>query len=698
MSNGSPSSASMFSYAEGVSISGGNFTINTPTSIMSVLQPSAVIASPIDQLRAHCALNAVLNSSERFNAPRCEPQTREAIIQEILDWINEKLPFATMLWLHGSAGVGKSAIAQSISELCRRNQTYGASFFFSRTEVTSGRNDGDRVLPTLVYQMAQAIPALLQLIQAVIELDRAIFMYTRALQMERLLVQPLLSLQPQPSESRSKGLRRFFKRHFSTGSKPGFKPCLIVVDGLDECSDIDAQCDLLRLFATAVTRLNLPIRFLISSRPEAHITQTFKRDVTIPVQLLNLGQDRNVNKDIRLFLARRFEDIRHGHPIGPFLPTPWPPPEVLDALVKRSSEHFIFPSIVMEYVASVHHHPIDRLNIILDLRPAPDGHNPYATLDALYRHIFSAVPKHHLEKVLCLLGLINLQNQSNIPKMAFGLFPMFVESPDNEDSPYAYAQKELIERMLELRPGEVEMILASLLSVVECQDTIRVLHASIFDFLCDSLRAKEFHVDLSEAHTTILHYFIREEGRLAFYTSDPVGRHPAPAHPTYIFQHLNFFMFHLSYVRAPVSTTIINYLRSFNLLYNIALSKEVLERSFRSDTKSYHAEVFKLITAMGFFFEWLRAHSANATGQAGLRLDYHTNRITAALSACYRKDVQIPKARLFQDDRAHLEQYTVFQFLELFNTATQYSVTSIQSRTSELPRWVLLSPWGDPSE
>jgi DNA replication protein DnaC len=61
------------------------------------------------------------NSAERFDPPKCHPKTREAVLKDIMDWIQglgevERRHY--FMWLYGPAGAGKSAIAQTIAELC----------------------------------------------------------------------------------------------------------------------------------------------------------------------------------------------------------------------------------------------------------------------------------------------------------------------------------------------------------------------------------------------------------------------------------------------------------------------------------------------------------------------------------------------------------------------------------------------------
>ena len=49
-------------------------------------------------------------------------------------------------------------------------------------------------------------------------------------------------------------------------------PYLIVIDGLDECADPQVQTGILRSISKAVKRCQFPLKFLIASRPEPHLT------------------------------------------------------------------------------------------------------------------------------------------------------------------------------------------------------------------------------------------------------------------------------------------------------------------------------------------------------------------------------------------------------------------------------------------
>ncbi|KAF9263204.1 hypothetical protein L218DRAFT_839970, partial [Marasmius fiardii PR-910] len=71
------------------------------------------------------------NSQARFPQPKCAEGTRETILKDLLQWAHtspsQEVP--CVCWLWGSAGAGKSAIAQTVAERCEGNKLL-ASFFF----------------------------------------------------------------------------------------------------------------------------------------------------------------------------------------------------------------------------------------------------------------------------------------------------------------------------------------------------------------------------------------------------------------------------------------------------------------------------------------------------------------------------------------------------------------------------------------
>ncbi len=69
-------------------------------------------------LLAHVATSAY-DSPDHVDAPKCHPNTRKAVLDEIMNWIILMVARTQwILWLNGAAGAGKSAIGRSIVDLC----------------------------------------------------------------------------------------------------------------------------------------------------------------------------------------------------------------------------------------------------------------------------------------------------------------------------------------------------------------------------------------------------------------------------------------------------------------------------------------------------------------------------------------------------------------------------------------------------
>ena len=180
------------------------------------------------------------NSSERFPPSKCHPQTRRAIIANILNWIRDSNRHTGILWLNGPAGAGKSSIAQTIAERCTESGHLAASFFFSRTSPV--RSSVRQIFATIAYQLAFAFPPLKQIIEGLVEDDPSIVNKSIDLQFLQLILEPMQLVKQ-------------------------FESKVVIIDGLDECEDSDIQAYIIQLIGRACDQ-KLPVCFLIASRPE----------------------------------------------------------------------------------------------------------------------------------------------------------------------------------------------------------------------------------------------------------------------------------------------------------------------------------------------------------------------------------------------------------------------------------------------
>ena len=164
------------------------------------------------------------------------------------------------------------------------------------------------------------MPEMLDYIESAIEAEPLLPTKSIHIQFDRLIVQPLVDLL---HDKPALLLTRF----------------LVIIDGEDECAPNRTQQVFLRLISNAISDRNIPLRFLICSRPEAHIQETFgshiMAKVTQPVLLDDQFEPEN---DIRRYLKDEFFRIRTERDLSLF---GWPPNGVIDKLVSKSSGQFI---------------------------------------------------------------------------------------------------------------------------------------------------------------------------------------------------------------------------------------------------------------------------------------------------------------------------------------------------------------------
>ncbi|KAJ7816187.1 hypothetical protein B0H13DRAFT_1663534 [Mycena leptocephala] len=307
-------------------------------------------------------MEALHDSGERFPEPACHPGTRTRVLEELRAWSVDMSPESSIMWLHGAAGMGKSAIAQMFAGDCQEQGRLGASFF-RRGHPKRGMWNG--VFTTLAYQLATSIPELLLPIQQAVESDKLVVGRAMTVQFQKLLSNP-----------------------FQKTSSLQFMP-VIVLDGLDECMDHKVQQQILHLFIIAIRDHHLPVRLLITSRPEPHLRETLESKDTFSIcRHSELTADEFAYNDIRIYLWDDFSRIYHeflgrGIDLGPS----WPASTAVTHLIKKSSGIFIYAATVIRFIGDEYSHPAERLTAVLNLDPRST-----APLDDLYTEILSVVP------------------------------------------------------------------------------------------------------------------------------------------------------------------------------------------------------------------------------------------------------------------------------------------------------------------
>ena len=76
-------------------------------------------------------MGAAYDSGECDPALRYLPGIRRTVLKQIEIWVEAGSKGRSILWVHGRAGAGKSAIAQTVAETCAGRDELAASFFLA---------------------------------------------------------------------------------------------------------------------------------------------------------------------------------------------------------------------------------------------------------------------------------------------------------------------------------------------------------------------------------------------------------------------------------------------------------------------------------------------------------------------------------------------------------------------------------------
>ncbi|KAF5339222.1 hypothetical protein D9611_011125 [Ephemerocybe angulata] len=506
---------SYFNHASNFRIENVDIRANTYTGAKSALE----------RLEEHISPGAAFNSDERCDAPKCHPDTRIAVQDEIMSWIAAGETDAEpkrILWLTGPAGTGKTAIAGSVAETCSKAGLLAASFFFSSFSGSADRRSKRFLVPTLAYQLRkhQGLAAVGRGILSTIDHDPAVFTTRLKDQLEDLILKPLRQLHGQLDASSI--------------------PKVIIVDGIDECEGTNLlsrpmteeetrtaserdQLEILDILLQAASDPTFPFRIIAVSRPERHISTFFSPAAArTAIFKIFLDESYDPDSDITLFLQSKFAEIRHKY----LLPPSWPTEEQIHTLVSRASGQFIYAATVIRFVEDNSKLPQMKLDHVLNLKSA--GSNPLQALDTLYTHILEGCPD---------------------PKSTAKWIRQIANH--NTEHPAHFWRL-----YLESNPGEMEYVLGCIPSLVHLpapddqRAPPRFFHKSLPDFL-EYRCPDELHVDSFEMVT-----FMAERYFGTLRAKGPLVPCPEPDREEFLTYFLGFLTYDDLSVRSLVDVTI----------------------------------------------------------------------------------------------------------------------------------------------
>ncbi|KXN91409.1 hypothetical protein AN958_00671 [Leucoagaricus sp. SymC.cos] len=430
---------------------------------------------------------AAMDSSARDPPPKCHPGTRVHIVSKLERLRDDPDRQWHMVWLHGPAGTGKSAVAQTFAELCAEQNRLGAAFFFSRP---NKRDRPEKVIPTIAFQLAYYCPAYKSIITRILASDPHLLKKAMHVQFKQLIVRPFSQLQDQNHESVS-------------------QPFLVLLDGMDECNREDVQCNLIKMINDLVAlRRRFPILWLICSRPEPHLAHTFLR---LPdCRREELALDEKSRDDVEKFLRDGLNTLKDKFPH--IIPSMWPDEEQLDVVLRFCSSLFAAASVVLNYVSdSAYANPVARLNSLVSFLERTGGavgpSHPLISLDVLYTRILSEIPEGVYPTTQRILSYLVYSPYGFHWIESCQIFCNFLRLDQNT----FYIAFHRLHSVLNIPAPE---------HAIDKQ--ISFHHASFADFLRDANRSGKFFVDKGKAYVDMAKTFLfwHDLDARLFHTSD----------------------------------------------------------------------------------------------------------------------------------------------------------------------------------
>ncbi|GAB1525938.1 hypothetical protein RhiTH_009104 [Rhizoctonia solani] len=388
--------------------------------------------------------------STSINRRTCTQGTRTKVLSDLTEWAND--PDApSVFWMNGMAGTGKTTIACTFSDQLKRKGLLAASFFCTRT--TTECQDVNRIVPTIACQLAWYSASFQRRLCDAIDAEPNARSKTIDKQFELLLTGPLQKAEGETPRNQ-----------------------VVVIDALDECEDPKGVKVILSELFRHTPRL--PIKFLVTSRPEPEIYDTMIKHVGPRMGVILHEIDSSlVAADIELYLREELTLIL---------------PDISDddlrRLIERSGVLFIYAATLVRYIQPDNYHgdPYERLQTVLGLNQ--DAGQENLSIDVLYRMVLRSALNEKLQ------GSERKAIRAVLQTVLFAQEPIGVET---------------IGILADIdNPRRIEYALSSLRSVVYYSESTRLvsaLHASFPDFMFDQARSGEYFCDTIEHGPVLVH-------------------------------------------------------------------------------------------------------------------------------------------------------------------------------------------------
>ncbi|KAJ7868143.1 hypothetical protein B0H13DRAFT_1635836, partial [Mycena leptocephala] len=270
----------------------------------------------------------------------CMDGTRVGILADLEAWASND-DSTKLYWLVGMAGTGKSTICQTFCEILYAKNVLGASFFCSRA--SDQTSNARLIIPTIAYELAHTSPPLKSEV-------------VKALENDAKLAEPTyLNLEDQ--------FKKLIHHPIRASVPSGLKTYKVVIDGLDECTDLKVVASFIKLVLQLASQI--PLKICFSSRDETLIRKAFhfRPDLCQDFYLHEIKEDV-VRADIRRYLQKSLSEVNSADDLDE-----WPSNNEISTLVARSGGLFIYAATVVRYIEDGEGNYKSRLTFMVNQAP-----------------------------------------------------------------------------------------------------------------------------------------------------------------------------------------------------------------------------------------------------------------------------------------------------------------------------------------
>ncbi|KZT31350.1 hypothetical protein SISSUDRAFT_1103569, partial [Sistotremastrum suecicum HHB10207 ss-3] len=380
----------------------------------------------------------------------CFPGTRTEIIETITQWVIEpdQAEGASLFWMKGFAGSGKSAVAHTLADRFHTGKRLGSSYIFDESHAVERR--ADNVFSKISRDLAAISEGWRSSLGNII--------------------------QNSPDLRHTPSVRRQFEELILAPAKEVvfIGPILIVIDALDECGGTaDSRREFLHILSTRLSELPPNFRILLTSRPQKEFEDAFLRSQYVTLLDIQAASHGSVDKDLRNYYEARLGALAE-------LDQGWPNKEWLSELTERSEGLFQWAFTACEYILEPGWGPDEQLRNLLT---STSLSTELAGLDNLYKAVL-----HNIFGFTTNDGRI-ARFRSILGRILCAKTPLSVTDLISlrgaEES--SSMTKSIVQR------------LGSVLSGVSSESTpVQALHTSFRDFLFSQERSDLYHIDRVE--------------------------------------------------------------------------------------------------------------------------------------------------------------------------------------------------------